>query len=224
MSASKVTGLDAYLKQLKKELWEYSTEYQTTLFTEYAEREIRRVGDMMLSYNGANHLDRTGHLLNSLCWGVSFDGVLKASGFYREPIINARVDKWGQKRGKGMSGGFDSYLHEYFDSSQQELVNGRKLAEEFLKSYSGKSKKWTVFFAVLAPYWGYWEGGFRHVKSNRRMQFQVMSHIFDEVRRELRPAKTDITVYRPKYSYMARSNEGKKYKNRRFIKKIGKIR
>lgn len=178
MSASKVTGLDAYLKQLKKELWEYSTEYQTALFTEYAEREIRRVGDMMLSYNGANHLDRTGHLLNSLCWGVSFDGVLKASGFYREPIINARVDKWGQKRGKGMSGGFDSYLHEYFDSSQQEHVNGRKLAEEFLKSYSGKSKKWTVFFAVLAPYWGYWEGGFRHVKSNRRMQFQVMSHIY----------------------------------------------
>lgn len=219
MSASKVIGLDAYTKQLKKELLMYSVEKQTENLIDYAEHEIRRVGDLMSSYNGANHMDRTGNLLNSLCWGVSYDGVLKASGFYREPVINARVDKWGQKRGKGMGGSTESYLHEYFDPADQELVNGRQLAEEFLKSYSGKSKKWTVFFAVLAPYWGYWEGGFRHIKTNRRMQFQVMSHIFDEVRRDLRPATTNITVYRPKYSY-----RHPKYKKRVGYKKIGVIR
>ena len=45
-----------------------------------------------------------------------------------------------------------------------------------------------------------------------------MTHIFDDVRMELKPAKTHLTVYRPKYSYRSR-----KYKNKVGVKKIGLI-
>jgi hypothetical protein len=109
-------------------------------------------------------------------------------------------------------------LHEYF-INDRELVLGRELAEEYIGSVKGKSGKWTVFFAVLAPYWGYWESGFTHIKTGRRMQFQVMTHIFDDVRMDLKPAKTHLTVYVPKYSY-----KNPKYKKKKGIKKIGIIR
>jgi hypothetical protein len=165
---------------------------------------------MIASYSGANGLDRTGNLLNSLCWGVTFDGEVKDSGFYRSPKVGSRTNRWGQERGMGIKGGDNSYLHEFFDD--KELVLGRKLAEEYIGSAKGKSGKWTVFFAVLAPYWGYWESGFTQVTTGKRMQFQVMTHIFDDVRMDLKPAKTHLTVYVPKYSF-----KNPKYKKKKGI-------
>lgn len=209
--------MSAYTKQLQKELSDYWVGVQTMNLIDYAKTEIKRLGDMMSSYSSAHGMDRTGNLLNSLCWCVAYDGERKDSGFYREPVIHTYVNRWGQERGIGIQGSSSSYLHEYFIDDREE-VNGRQLAEEYIGSYNGKSGKWTVVFAVLAPYWGYWEGGFNHIKGGR-MQFQVMTHIFDDVRMDLKPSKTHLTVYRPKYSYRNR-----KYKNRRGYKKIGVIR
>jgi hypothetical protein len=123
-------------------------------------------------------------------------------------------------------------LHEYFKDGQVH-VDGRKLANRFLVSKHGKAGKWTTFFAILADYWGYWESGFtmragggesnapRHSKF---YQFQVMTHIYDDVRMALKPAETHLTVYVPEYSYSSRSKKGKKYKNKIGAKKIGVIR
>lgn len=218
MRKSQVIGLSAYTKRLNKEMTEYWVSVQTMNLIEYAKTEIKKLGDMISSYSGAHGMDRTGNLLNSLCWGVTYDGEVKDSGYYREPVIHSYVNRWGQERGMGLHGGTTSYLHEYFHSDREE-VNGRQLAEEYIGRVAGKANKWTVFFAVLAPYWGYWEGGFNHIKSGRRMQFRVMTHIFDDVRMDLKPAKTHLTVYIPKYSYRSR-----KYKNRVGVKKIGLIR
>lgn len=225
MIKSKVIGLETYTSQLKKELINYWVKEQTRLLIEYAEKEIVKLGSRMSSYASKNGLDRTGNLLNSLCWGVTYNGQKQGSGFFRPAILH----------NKGMDGGTTSYLHEFF-SNDMEVVNGRQLAEDFIQSYNGSSGKWEVFFAVLAPYWGYWEGGFtmkggggtvyggrkqqRDIpRFSRHIQFQVMTHVFDDVRMDLKPAKTHITVYRPTYSF-----RNPRYKNKRGYKKIGIIR
>lgn len=210
-----------------KEMTDNAIALQTERLVEYAISEVKKIGDKMLTYNSANNFDRTGNLLNSICWGVTYNGEKKASGFYRDAVTHTYTNRWGQERGMGMQGGTSSYLHEFFGGTEE--VNGRQRAEEFLDTYRGKAKGWSVFFAVLAPYWGYWESGFvmrsgggesnvsRHT---RFMQFQVMTHIFDDVRMALKPAKTRLTVYVPKYSYRARSQKGRKYKNSRFVPKL----
>lgn len=202
-------------KALAKDIFNNLVPYQTNLLIEYAKVEIKKLGDRIASYNGANGLDRTGNLLNSLCWGVTYDGRLMDGGFYREEVHKTRTNRWGQERGLGVGGGSDSFLHEFFKNDAEE-VDGRKLASLYLLSKHGKKNKWTMFFAILAPYWGYWEGGFRMITTNKRMQFQAMIYVFDDVRKDLKPAKTDITVYRPKYQY-----RNHKFKNKVGIKKIG---
>lgn len=203
-------------KAVLKEMTDNAIALQTERLVEYAKEEIKRLGDMIQTYNSRNHMDRTGNLLNSLCWGVTYNGEMKESGFYREP----------QNHSRGIGRSNISYLHEFFPNDQYE-VNGRQLAENFVKEYKGKSSGWSTFFAVLAPYWGYWESGFKMKsgggnsgipRSTRFLQFQVMSHIFDDVRLALKPAKTHLTVYVPKYQY-----KNPKYKKKGTLK-IGVLR
>lgn len=229
---TRIVGLE--LHKLKESLTRKVITLQTQRFVEYAQSEITRLGNLMSSYPGGHHMDRTGNLLNSLCWGVTYKGAMKASGFYRTARINVNPRPYGkQHRGFGPSGGNSSYLHEFFKDSEE--VQGRQLAEDFIKSYRGKGNGWTVFFAVLAPYWGYWEQGFTMKNSyrgsvdlgggrsiprfSRFMQFHVMTHVYDDVKRDLRPAETHITVHVPKYSY-----KNPKYKNRRGYIRIGRDR
>ena len=47
-----------------------------------------------------------------------------------------------------------------------------------------------------------------------------MTHIYDDVRMALKPAETHLSVYVDKYSYKSNSKMGKKYKNKRFTKKL----
>ena len=209
-------------KKLAAEMMKNLSAEQTNRLVDYAKKEIQKLGNMIASYNGANGLDRTGNLLNSLCWGVTFNGNVKDFGFYRAPKVGSRTNRWGQERGMGIQGGTGSYLHEYF-KDDMEPVYGRLLAEEYINNVEGKSGKWTVFFAILAPYWGYWESGFVQIKTGKRMQFQVMTHIFDDVRRDLKPAKTHLTVYVPKYIYRSQKWE-KKLKKRVGVVRIGKER
>lgn len=213
MKQGKIIGFNA--AKMAEQMMANAVAEQNRRLVEYAKEEIKRLGDMIQTYNSANHMDRTGNLLNSLCWGVTYDGKMIESGFYREEKINMYVNRWKQERGMGVQGGTESYLHELF-KDDMEKVNGRKLAEDFIKSYKGSSHKWKVFFAILAPYWGYWEGGHRDVFTGRFKQFSVMTHIYDDVRRDLSPSETHITVYTPQYYYKSR-----KYKNKVGVKKIG---
>lgn len=207
--------------KIKKEAEDYLIPIQTEKLIEYAKEEIVKLGDKIQTYNSRNHMDRTGNLLNSLCWGVAYKGELKGSGFYRDETIHSR----------GLNGASVSFLHEFFKNDQEE-VNGRKMAEEYIKSFKGTSKGWSLFIAVLAPYWGYWESGFTmkfgfkededgNMRTTKRrfMQFQVMTHIYDDVRMAMKPAKTDFSVFVPKYSY-----QNRKYKNKIGYKKIGILR
>ena len=213
-----------------KEVTDNAIALQNQRLVEYAVKEVESLGKKILSYNYSNNLDRTGNLLNSVCWGVYYNGKRKGYGFYRDPIL----------RDKGIYGTSESYLHEFFGGTED--VDGRQRAEDFLNSYKPTNKGWRVIFAILAPYWGYWESGFMMrggggvyswqapkklvgKKVTPRFnagfkQFQVMTHVFDEVRTELKPAETHLTVYVPKYSHNARSIKGKKYANSKFVPKI----
>ena len=204
MRKTRIVGLN--IEQMKKEMMATAVNAQTSLLVEYAEKEIKKIGDMIQTYNSKNHMDRSGNLLNSLCWIVTYGKDVKESGFYREAITRK-----------------SSYLHEFFSAiDNPEYVDGRALAETFIQRFGGISGKWTVAFAILAPYWGYWEGGFTMKLtdgSTRHLQHQVMTHIFDDVRMDLKPDKVHLTVYRPKYSY-----KNPKYKNKVGYRKIGLLR
>jgi len=218
----------------RKEVEDNSIELQTQRLIEYAEKEIKVLGDIIQTYNSRNHMDRTGNLLNSLCWGVFYNGKRKAYGYYREPVYHD----------KGMGGSSQSWLHEFF-SNDMENVDGHEMASKFLASYKTEYHGWVVFFAILAPYWGYWESGFTMkggggkytmgARGNKAgnivtpsfnagfRQFQVMSHIYDDVRVALKPKESRLTVYVPKYIYT--SNKWKrKFKNRKGIPVIGRER
>lgn len=175
----------------------------------YAQTMIIEIGTKIKSYHKANNMDRTGNLLNSLCWGVSYKGKLLDSGFYREETL----------RDKGIAGTSASYLHEWFPGDEKYLipVNGRKLAEEYIQKVGNTgSRGWKVFFAILAPYWGYWEKGFNMNPgfggSPHFVQFSVMAHIYDQVRNDLKPAKKYyFNVSVPQYEHSKLKEKWGKY-------------
>ena len=153
-------------------------------------------------------MDRTGNLLDSLLWGVSYEGKLVEGGFYRD----------AQARG-------ESYLHEWFSGDVKYLipVNGRQLAQTYMQKYGNNGAKgWRVFFAILAPYWGYWEKGFTMKsgggdsgipRSTRFMQFAVMTQFYDEIKKDLKPARVRFRVSVAKYNRTKLEKKWKKYAN-----------
>lgn len=187
MSASKVVGLDAYLKKLKKELTEYSVDEQTNRLIAYAKRTIIDIADAIQFYGGKHHMDDTGNLLDSLCWGLAYKGKVVATGFYREQ----RATKL-------------SYLHAWSDYSEAYPVGGHTLAEKYLQQYTAVTTDgWRLFFAVLAPYWGYWEEGFMFKGKNghKFLKFSVMTQYYDRAGRDLKPAKVTFKTEAPPYSH-----------------------
>ena len=181
-------------------------EEQNRRLIAYAENKIVEIGDKIKSYNSKHNMDRTGNLLNSLCWGVSYQGKLIGSGFYRDATT----------RGAWIGDGYysTSFLHEFFGSQVFTMypVNGRQLAEEYIQRNGNTgSRGWKVFFAILAPYWGYWEEGFtlihgfstnsaRTFYGATHKRFAVMAQFYDKVRKDLKPAKKYyFNVSVPKY-------------------------
>lgn len=183
---------------------------QNALLIDYAKNKIVEIGDMIKTYHSKNNMDRTGHLLNSLLWGVSYQGKLVKGGFYRQ----ARV--------KG-----ESYLHEWMSGDTKYLipVDGRALAQQYLQSYGNNGARgWRVFFAILAPYWGYWEKGFRMVSEGRGSKayskgirsfygFAVMTEFYDQVKADLKPARVRFRVSVPKYTKEQLDRKWNKYAN-----------
>lgn len=186
---------------------------QNSRLIAYAKEQIIVIGDKISSYHSRNHMDRTGNLLDSLLWGVSYRGKLVQGGFYRE----ARASE-------------TSYLHEWFSGDEKYLepVNGRELAAKYLETYgnNGQGNGWKVFFAILAPYWGYWENGFNMKRrigkngwdeddavnySTRFMRFAVMSQFYDRAKSDLKPARVRFRHPVSKYNHEKIKKRWKKY-------------
>lgn len=205
MKQGKIIGFNA--AKMAEQMMANAVAEQNRRLVEYAKEEIKRLGDMIQTYNSANHMDRSGHLLNSLCWGVAYNGKLIDSGFYRGETLKAHTT-WNEVDTT------NSYLHEWLPEYEAFQVQGRQLAEQYIQRYGAAGSQggyWRVFFAILAPYWGYWESGFNMVHGkgkNKRTsfrQFAVMAHVYDKVSNDLKPAKTtfkvtkDIAYIKPYY-------------------------
>lgn len=153
---------------------------QTARLIAYAQMEVKRIGNDISVAATRHNLDRTGNLLDSLCWGVCYEGSVKKYGYYR-----------------GSTAFEDSNLHEW-SNPMGESVNGYYMASQFIASYQPKlSNGWEVFWAVLAPYWGYWEAGFTLKKSQITYRWEVMTEHYDTVTKDLHPAKVTFNNYIP---------------------------
>ena len=206
MIKSKVIGFNA--KSMAAAMMKNVVAEQNRRLVEYAKENILAIGNQIQTYHSRNHMDRTGNLLDSLLWGVSYEGKLVEGGFYRD----------AQARG-------ESYLHEWFSGDVKYLipVNGRQLAQTYMQKYGNNGAKgWRVFFAILAPYWGYWEKGFTMKsgggdsgipRSTRFMQFAVMTQFYDEIKKDLKPARVRFRVSVAKYNRTKLEKKWKKYAN-----------
>ncbi len=183
MKKSRIEGLNAYLNDVRSIVTQYWVTEQTNRLIEYAKEKIQ---DIANDIQGRGYkMDRTGNLLDSLCWGVSYDGKLSGFGFYRE-----------EKATK------DAHMHELWpEIADYYPVYGRKLAKDFVKRYGNKDGRsgWTVFFAILAPYWSFWENGHKNVLTKKFEQFSVMAEFYDRAKTDLKPAK--VTFFHIPYTY-----------------------
>ena len=214
MKQGKVIGFNA--AKMAEQMMANAVAEQNRRLVEYAEQRIIMLGETINSYNSRNHMDDTGNLLDSLCWGVCYDGKMVESGFYRSPKATRT-----------------SYLHgwstvEFADPKRfkkhavgESVRPGHQLAAEYLSQAHKKCKsgEWMVFFAILAPYWGYWEKGFNITPkfggntTQRFLQFAVMSQFYDIVKSNLKPARTRIKVYVPKYASKSLMSRARKNLN-----------
>lgn len=164
---------------IKKNILKMVVKEQTERLILYAEERIKKIGDDISVAQTRHNLDRTGNLLDSVCWGVCYGGKLKKYGYYRNETAYE-----------------DSHLHEY-SRPMGEVVNGREKASMFIAQYKPKIHNgWEVFFAVLAPYWGYWETGFTH-PSGREFHWFVMTSHYDSIASDLKPSAVRFNIYKP---------------------------
>ena len=172
-------------------------EMNNARLVEYAKEKLDSIGDKIQTFNSTNNLYRTGHLLQSLCWSVSYKGNVIGYGFYGKAPLKRGRKMWGEGRLRTSV----SELHEFYGSQISSMfpVHGRKFAEEYIqKASSTGTRGWKVVFGILAPYWGYWEKGFTLKKGGKNspiprtetfLKFSVMAEVYDQVRKELKPAR-----------------------------------
>ncbi len=165
-------------KALAREWFNKAALVQTDRLISYAKDEIFRIGEDISVAPTRNGLDRTGNLLDSLCWAVYYKGALKGHGYYRSPEAIE-----------------DSNLHEYTKPMGMS-VNGRFMASQFVAEHKASRTGWELFFAIAAPYWGYWEKGFEH-PSGRQFQWFVMTSHYDHVKQDLAPMNVKFKVWIP---------------------------
>lgn len=193
-------GFDA--KAIERQIYESVKESIDLFLVEYAKTKITEIGNKIQTYHSKNHMDRTGNLLNSLCWGVSFNGDVLDSGFYRDVVLHE----------KGIDKNSFSYMHELWpDYKYAYPVDGRAMADEFLRRAQPSTKGWRVFFAILAPYWGYWESGHKNVMTDKFEKFAIMTQVYDEVKRELKVQPHLSVTNATKYTKRAVKKRYKRY-------------
>lgn len=219
MGKSKVIGFNA--DKWEKDLIKYWVGQQNARLIAYAKEKIQEIGNRISSYHSRHHMDDTGNLLDSLCWGVSYDGKAVASGFYRSQKAKdaAIMHGWSKVEIREGSGKKkwdyeNKNKNPFSEMHAGESVWGHQMAAEYLERAGAKSKagQWKVFFAILAPYWGYWEKGFvkpvgkfmgskRPIRGAVFLQFSVMAETYDTVKGELKPMRTSPPrIYVDKYA------------------------
>ena len=183
-------------KKLAAEMMKNLSAEQTNRLIEYAKQTILEIGNKIQTYHSRNHMYRSGHLLRSLCCGVSYDGKLVYSGFYGDIALKSHTT-WNEANTT------NSYLHEWIPEYEAFQIDGRQMAQNYIQRYGSAgsgNKTWRVFFAILAPYWGYWETGFNMVhgkgknKKSSFHQFAVMTEFYDKVGKDLKPAKVKFQI------------------------------
>lgn len=176
---AKQTRVKFESKKWKMALIREVSKEQTKRLIDYADIKIQDIGDQIQLYLSENNMDRTGNLLDSLCYGVYYNGKLEKSGYYR-----------------GTTAVGDSYLHEYSNPVGRS-VNGHVEATKVIANYTPSHSGWDIFFAIAAPYWGYWESGFLHKQSGKNLSWKVMTYHFDKVKEDLAPTRVTFSIYRP---------------------------
>lgn len=180
-----IKGLKPYLNAWKKDLTKDYIKAQGESLVSYARNKIIDIADAIKATG--YDMEDNGNLLDSLCWVVSFDGKKVGSGYYRKGTATEIT-----------------YLHALFPEEVRKLypVNGHALASMFIREHAKKSEKgqWRVYFAILAPYWGYWELGHHNVLTHRYEKFAIMVETRDDVSRDLNPAVVDFHSSYPTYS------------------------
>lgn len=202
-------------KKLAAEMMKNLSAEQTNRLIEYAKQTILEIGDKIQTYHSRNHMYRSGHLLRSLCCGVSYDGKLVYSGFYGDIALKSHTTR-------NEANTTNSYLHEWIPEYEAFQIDGRQMAQNYIQRYGSAgsgNKTWRVFFAILAPYWGYWETGFNMVhgkgknKKSSFHQFAVMTEFYDKVGKDLKPAKVKFQITKDMNytkSYHVKSIKGRK--------------
>lgn len=212
-------------KALGSELWKHYSALQTKKFVDYARDEIQRIGERIATLNGANNFDRTGNLLDSLCWGVSLNGELQDYGFFREQMADgiSTLHEWSRvswvepykvKNDDG-SYGYKYRTNTLSGGDFMPEVHGHDLADKYVHKYgNNKSNGWKVFFAILAPYWGYWEKGFNmkhHFGDTSTFeQAPIMAEFYDEVKSDLKGVRVRFRVSVAKYTSVSLAKTMKK--------------
>ena len=197
MSKTRLLGFNP--DRMKKQMLSIAVDEQNKRLVEYAKEQINVIGEAIQQHNSRNHMDDTGNLLDSLCWGVLYNGKYIDRGFYREKKAteSAYMHQWWKggyvtKWKGGKSTGWDRANWEDLPE-----IEGHEMAERFMVRQEGKGDGWKVFFAILAPYWGYWEQGF-NMRSRRGtstyIQFSVMTQFYDHAKADLKPMKVRFRV------------------------------
>lgn len=169
------------LAKTKRDIFKYWRDEQTARLVEYAKNEIVLIAEDINAYPSRNYMDRTGNLLDSLCWAVFYNKKKVENGFYRE------------KKASEKSG-----LHEWSPEIYED-VDGHALAKRFLSSFKPQKSGWVIMFAVAAPYWGYWEEGFVDKWYGSFHQWAKMTEHYDKMVKELAPCKIEFHSYVPTY-------------------------
>lgn len=197
VTSSKVVGFNA--DSIRKKLLNDVIAHNNKSLVDYAKKEIRTLGDTIAAYNSRNNMDDTGNLLDSLCWCVCYDGKMVESGFYREkratlPSYLHELSKVEFLEGSGRKKWKDVHatgIASFSEVSAAEDVHGHERAAAYLEKAPKKCKEgqWMLMFAILAPYWGYWEAGHRNVFLGN-VQFAAMTQFYDRIQGDLKPMKT----------------------------------
>lgn len=230
MQKSKLIGFNT--GAVRANMFAAAVEEQNRRFVEYAKQRIMLIGEAITMYHSRHNMDDTGNLLDSLCWGVLYNGKYVDYGFYRQQKATTAavlhdfwkggeiqrktsVEDWLRYKKNGQS----YLLWDSYEKYDLPEIWGHKMAQEFIerKEKSGKSG-WQIFFAILAPYWGYWEKGFtmRHGNyGSTFLQFAVMSQFADHVRSDIPSSKVNVKVHVEKYSNTGLMKQARREARRR---------
>lgn len=115
------TKVVSHMAKVADSIRKFIIDEQTRRLVEYAKAKVQEIGERIQTYGSRNHMNRTGNLLDSLCWSVAFNGNVVESGYY-------------QNNARGLS-----YLHEFDENFEAYPVGGHTLAENYIKQYGGGS-------------------------------------------------------------------------------------